>query len=686
MPIQLSGSLVITGSITTTGVITMSGSIASASYSSTSDLLQGTGSVGFTTTASFNAVSSSQQQISASYIALSASYNTFSGSASTRITANSSSIQQVSSSQQQISASLLNVIAIGATTGSNSFRADQSITGSLVVSSTITAQTLIVQTVTSSIVYSSGSNLFGNALSNTQTFTGSVNITGSLTISTTGTEFQVTNAGVKIGNVTTDTHPITGSVNITGSLAVIGSSTFSSTLTTGDMITNNTGGFRTLASQGYALRNDANNANLGALTRRSYWAGNAALDTQIYAETGYGIFLNVNGSNSAGLNISSSGNVGIGVTNPVSTQNGLDISSGGISLVLGADSGAATRTNVTSKVARIASYQYTNANTPSAMLIAVNDGTDNALWVGGGSGLLNSATYIAFYTTSSVNSLVGVERMRITSGGEVGIGVTPSAGNRFWVKGSDSTAGNTALYLQNSAGTSMLTVKNSNTTHVGALTGGGETLNVSTTMAVRGNLTGTEQNLFHVGNTGSGVNDGYMRLFRDGVVKVLIAADNSRGGDTYFNGGGSVLIGTTTSNSFDFAVGQSKHCYLGNTYQISSDDFGGTERQTAVGAATWGGDSNPVINLASVFPRLTFTSRALSILCQIITSTTSTTSCAALVLFCRTINGTWSSNIISNININGLALSSASGSGTSITLNFGTANYGNATFTIMNRA
>jgi hypothetical protein len=168
MPIQLSGSLVITGSITTTGVITMSGSIASASYSSNSDLLQGTGSVGFTTTASFNAVSSSQQQISssllqvsASYIALSASYNTFSGSASTRVT-------QIENTY--------------ATTGSNSFRADQSITGSLVVSSTITAQTLVVQTVTSSLVYSSGSNLFGSALTDRQTFTGSVNITGSLAL------------------------------------------------------------------------------------------------------------------------------------------------------------------------------------------------------------------------------------------------------------------------------------------------------------------------------------------------------------------------------------------------------------------------------------------------------------------------------------------------------------------------
>ena len=159
---------------------------ASASFSSilssVSSSQQQLSSSFLTLTASFNAVSASQQQISASYIALSGSYNVFSGSASTRITANSSSIQQVSSSQQQISASLLNVIAIGATTGSNSFRANQSITGSLVVSSTITAQTLVVQTVTSSIVYSSGSNIFGCDLNNRQTFTGSVLITGSLTI------------------------------------------------------------------------------------------------------------------------------------------------------------------------------------------------------------------------------------------------------------------------------------------------------------------------------------------------------------------------------------------------------------------------------------------------------------------------------------------------------------------------
>ena len=162
------------------------------------------------------AVSSSNQQLSASYISLSASYNVFSGSASTRITTVSSSQQDISSSLLQVSASYIalsgsyntfsgsastRVTQIEnnyATTGSNSFRADQSITGSLVVSSTITAQTLVVQTVTSSIVYSSGSNIFGNQLSNTQTMTGSVNITGSLNL---------------YGN-----QNITGSLNVSGSL------------------------------------------------------------------------------------------------------------------------------------------------------------------------------------------------------------------------------------------------------------------------------------------------------------------------------------------------------------------------------------------------------------------------------------------------------------------------------------
>jgi len=151
------------------------------------------------------------------------------------------------------------------------------------------------------------------------------------------------------------------------------------------------------------------------------------------------------------------------------------------------------------------------------------------------------------FDTGGIGSVT--RRMTITSTGEIGVGVVPTAGNRFWIKGSSEAVGDTSLYVQNSAGTSLLTVKNNNTTHIGTLTGGGQALNVSYTFAVRGNLTGTEQNLFHIGNTGSGVNDGYMRLFDNGTAKVLIAANNARGGDTYFNGGGNVGIGTTSPQS-----------------------------------------------------------------------------------------------------------------------------------------
>jgi len=68
------------------------------------------------------------------------------------------------------------------TTGSNNFTGSQAISGSLDVTGNITAQTLVVQTVTSSVIYSSGSNVFGNSLANTQVFTGSMLVTGSLNI------------------------------------------------------------------------------------------------------------------------------------------------------------------------------------------------------------------------------------------------------------------------------------------------------------------------------------------------------------------------------------------------------------------------------------------------------------------------------------------------------------------------
>jgi hypothetical protein len=93
-----------------------------------------------------------------------------------------------------------------ATTGSNQFDGSQAITGSLTVTGQVVAQTLNVQQVTSSIVYSSGSNIFGNDLGNTQQFTGSVSVTGSLAvngIATSGTVSGTTNYIGKFTGATT---------------------------------------------------------------------------------------------------------------------------------------------------------------------------------------------------------------------------------------------------------------------------------------------------------------------------------------------------------------------------------------------------------------------------------------------------------------------------------------------------
>jgi hypothetical protein len=139
-PTILSGSLTVSGSITTVGGITISGSIDSASYASNAEKLDNLDSTAFVFTSS---------------------YNVDSASISTRVT---------------------KIEGNYATTGSNIFTGAQTVCANITSTGTIIAQTLNVQQVTSSIVYSSGSNIFGCDISNVQQMTGSVRITGSLNV------------------------------------------------------------------------------------------------------------------------------------------------------------------------------------------------------------------------------------------------------------------------------------------------------------------------------------------------------------------------------------------------------------------------------------------------------------------------------------------------------------------------
>jgi len=94
-----------------------------------------------------------------------------------------------------------------------------------------------------------------------------------------------------------------------------------------------------------------------------------------------------------------------------------DFSSGALTLTLGADNNLTTRTNATQKIAKIVSYNYTNANNPVGMLVANNDGTDNALWIGGGSSAVIAATQLVFFTAANNNTATGTSRLTIASTG-----------------------------------------------------------------------------------------------------------------------------------------------------------------------------------------------------------------------------------------------------------------------------
>jgi len=387
----------VTGSLTVNGdlIVTGTGSM-SASLALNSNLLQGTGSTGFATTASLLAVSSSQQQISASlltltasytalsssYTALSGSYNTFSGSASTRVS---------------------QIESVYATTGSNSFRANQSITGSLVVSSTITAQTLIVQTVTSSIVYSSGSNIFGSQLSNTQTFTGSIQASGSSTHFLMG-------GNVGIGTISPqarlESYYFGGATSNLGDNIVLGAGTDGGVVGTFTQIglgyhNRNAGNyFPTIISSVIENSSGQNAEGIVFATR------NAITGTTRPTER---------------MRITASGSVGIGTSSPSFA------SGGGLAIY------NATRSNLS---------LTDNTNTLSIFQQGVNSYLNN----------ISTGDMIFRLGTGSD------ERMRITSAGNIGIGVTNP--QRQFVIADSSGNG---LEISNSSGYSTLLAYNRTT-------------------------------------------------------------------------------------------------------------------------------------------------------------------------------------------------------------------------------
>jgi hypothetical protein len=223
----------------------------------------------FATTASVNTLSASIYQTDATQSSLidgkldTSSFSTFSTSVDSRLDllelsgsgfATTASVNALSASIYQTDATQSNDILVlsasnafdhsrFATTGSNTFNGNQTINGDISSSGTLTvnvitasaAQITYLHTLyeTSSVIYSSGSNQFGDELTDVQILSGSVQIVGGLTIngvsvSTQSVDINSLNAFTAsqiVSNsyfATTGSNTFNGNQNITGSLTASG--------------------------------------------------------------------------------------------------------------------------------------------------------------------------------------------------------------------------------------------------------------------------------------------------------------------------------------------------------------------------------------------------------------------------------------------------------------------------------
>jgi hypothetical protein len=323
--------------------------------------------------------------------------------------------------------------SVYATTGSNSFRATQSITGSLTVTGQIIAQTLNVQQVTSSIVYSSGSNVFGCDINSRQTFTGSFFQTGSIAVFNSC-------VGIGLNNPTNRLEVQSGDVKLNAGASRCTSVFFGITGTNygriqysdmdGSMLITTMG-----AGSGYDLNlgtkcvtrltisGDGNvGINVSCPTNLLHLAGASAtpslrlgsISTGFHwdigrenATTGDFIFNNANGgATSERLRITVGGNVGIGVICAPATR-----------LTVYAGSGAISCTNDAIRL-QVQSYLDAARNT----IVWAQDSANTVLARFGLEWNL-SATQMNFIWRDVYNSAVGsTELMRLTGAGNLGIG------------------------------------------------------------------------------------------------------------------------------------------------------------------------------------------------------------------------------------------------------------------------
>jgi len=327
------------------------------------------------------------------------------------------------------------------------------------VAGTLTAQTIIVQTITSSTDFVTGSTRFGSLLSNTHQFTGSVSMTGSLTA--TG----ISNITASQALTASYVNPLRQDVIITGSLFV--SSSNATQLQVGSNLLFITGsgnigiGTTSILSGGSTTldivgRNDSFGGTLYLRNLSSTARGYVAMYDNtaglgVGTETNHNFTISTNGSTRAA--VFANGNVGIGVG---TTDSGykLDVNGTartGIATINGYETNGAGYTGFRADIASTitGTRNIILGNGAAKFSTAINDNIvigHQAAW-GNPQGIVAIGTYAGNSASGTNIVAIGKESL-YSAGGSNNIGIGDSAGRYIGPSGTTSnTLGSDSIFI-----------------------------------------------------------------------------------------------------------------------------------------------------------------------------------------------------------------------------------------------
>jgi hypothetical protein len=469
----------------------------------------------------------------------------------------------------------------GNTLISGSINATGPITGSsFTTTGTITAQTLIVQTISSSLEFVTGSTKFGSLAANTHQFTGSVGITGSL----------------NVNNNTNAAAVINFSNNSTGNAA-------QTNFQLGNASGSNVSGF---ALFGGGFTNNGLYLADGLYMYNNRAKGGITIATEQLTD----IVLATNAAER--LRITSTGNVGIGTNTPTSKF-----------FVLGAGSyGTPTSEILTSDTTIFSSEMSNNAYNSILQLVSVRQSLSTGAFSNGflgfstiddsnGEGIRdagriaivnesgdsrNSPTALGFWTNpGGTKTTAATEKMRITSAGNVGIGTTSPLSPFTVFKTTDAgrggeisivnggTSAGTEAALNFGFGASSYNADNGNAQIKAVFTSGNEVTDMVFT-SWNGSVFGEKMRITGAGNVGINTSSPGVSLQVNGIIYAQKqGGTNSTPGFQVRASGGGPRIQTYGLDADAAAWMGLGTDMAGNPYEHSlyfSNPGGGSGRQT----------------------------------------------------------------------------------------------------------